>query len=142
MIPAPPFRRALALGWVLALAACTSSPPPRPSAGPAPGGAPSGSPAPVTAPAPVPRPPEPPVSAHRELMARADRAAAGGDFEQALALLERAQRIDPDDADVYLRLARTHGAAGNSSMAKASAERGLLYCRGAGQCQALRDLAR
>jgi tetratricopeptide (TPR) repeat protein len=132
--------RALAAGWALALAACSSYTPP-PSAGQPAGPGRPGAPTTVTAPAPVPPPPEPAVSAHRELMLRAERAAAGGDYEQALALLERAQRIDPDDADVYLRLARTHGAAGNAAMARASAERGLLYCRGYDQCQSLRALA-
>ena len=54
------------------------------------------------------------------------------------ALLERAQRIDPGSADIYLALAETHQARGDLSQARATAERGLLYCNGASQCGALR----
>lgn len=96
--------------------------------------------------APPPGPPEPvpetATSANHALLARAETARAEGDYDKALAYLERAQRIDPDDAGVYLALAQTHAAAGNATQARAVAERGLLYCRGAVQCGALRELAR
>jgi Flp pilus assembly protein TadD len=95
----------------------------------------------VTPPAPPPAP-SPPVSAHEGLLQRAAEARSAGDYEAALALLERAQRIDPDDARVYLGLARTHRAAGDRAMARASAERGLLYCRADSDCEALRALVR
>jgi tetratricopeptide (TPR) repeat protein len=82
-----------------------------------------------------------PSSGHQSLMERAEQAATAGDYEESLALLERAQRINPSDADIYMALAQVHQAMGNTSMAKASAERGLLYCSGGSQCRALRKLA-
>jgi len=92
---------------------------------------------------PVAQPPEPNASdAYGPLLARADRAASGGDYEQALALLERAQRIDPDSAEVYLALARTYAAKGDVARARATAERGLLYCRSNAECARLRELTR
>ncbi|TGD72447.1 tetratricopeptide repeat protein [Mangrovimicrobium sediminis] len=72
------------------------------------------------------------------LLAKADSARTRGDYDQALAILERAQRIDPDDADIYLQMARTHAAAGHAGKARTVAERGLLYCSGSAQCNALR----
>ena len=97
-------------------------------------------------PAPAPVPPARDVdtggdSAHGVLVARASEASGRGDYDQALAYLERAQRIDPDNAEIYLALARTHDAAGNASQARAVAERGLLYCSGSRQCDALKVYA-
>jgi len=84
-------------------------------------------------------PPTPPATAaYGPLLARAEQAAAAGDFERALGLLERAQRVDPDSADVYLAMARTHYARGDYAQARATAERGLLYCASKAQCAALR----
>ncbi len=60
-----------------------------------------------------------------------------GDMAGCFARLERALRIAPQYAPVYLELARSHSAAGNDTRAVASAERGLLYCGGA-DCRALR----
>ena len=95
-------------------------------------------PAPTT-PQPVPRPAEPSAQkAYQPLLDKADEARGRGDYEQALALLERAQRIDPDSADIYLAMARTHAARGDTSQARATAERGMLYCSGRSQCDALR----
>lgn len=113
-------------------------------------------------PAPVekPQPPvivEPPPSEHetppraathsasaawQPLLAKADVATKRGDYEQALALLERAQRIDPDSAEVYLGIARTHLAKGNTAQARVTAERGLLYCSSEAVCDALRAYTR
>ena len=76
------------------------------------------------------------------LLAKADRATNSGDYEQAMALLERAQRIDPDSAEVYLGMAKAHSAKGDHMQARATAERGLLYCSGKIQCDALRGYAR
>jgi Flp pilus assembly protein TadD len=88
--------------------------------------------------------PAPPTatSANNALLARAEAASTEGDYSTALAYLERAQRIDPDDAGVYLALARTHAAAGNAAQARAVAERGLLYCKVPTQCEALRRFIR
>ena len=99
-------------------------------------------PAPVTTPQPEPAPQEPAVSeAYSPLLAKADEASRGGDYEQALALLERAQRIDPDNGEIYLSMARTYTAKGDTRQARATAERGLLYCQGRSQCAALRKYA-
>ena len=100
---------------------------------------------------PVPQPvpePQPEVSrpassgAHVGLLAKADIARENGHYSQALAYLERAQRIDPDNAEIYLGLAQTHAASGNKTQARATAERGLLYCNGSSQCDALRAYTR
>jgi len=90
---------------------------------------------------PVPQPPEPNASnAYGSLVLKAGQASAGGDYERALALLERAQRIDPDSAEVYLALAQTYAAKGDMSQARATAERGMLYCRSDAECRQLRAL--
>lgn len=88
-------------------------------------------------------PKQPSVSgASRSLMSKADAAAGDGDYEQALALLERAQRIDPDSGEIYLALAKTYKAKGDLAMASAAAERGMLYCSGNAQCGALRNFVK
>lgn len=61
-----------------------------------------------------------------------------GDLGASLARLERALRIAPQRAEVYLEIARCHKAAGRPEQASASAERGLLYCR-ASLCAQLRS---
>ena len=100
-------------------------------------------PPPQTSPAPTPRPVEPPVTtAYEALLLNAEQALGRGDYEQALAILERAQRIDPDSADIYLRMARTHRARGDEQQARATAERGLLYCTSTVQCESLRGFTR
>lgn len=83
----------------------------------------------------------PPGHAGSSLMLAALQARSAGDSSRAIALLERAQRIDPDNGELYLELARTHFAAGNAAQGRATAERGLLYCQRA-ECAALRDLIR
>ncbi|MHA7817909.1 MAG: tetratricopeptide repeat protein [Pseudohaliea sp.] len=88
------------------------------------------------APAPAPPPAAPATDAVTGLLARARDAREAGETERALALLERAQRLDPARGALYLELARTHAAAGDGAQAKAFAERGLLYCRGS-ECAAL-----
>ena len=95
-------------------------------------------------PAPSTEPPvrESATAANNTLLARADEARVAGDYDRALAYLERAQRIDPDDAGVYLALARTHAEAGNSTQARAVAERGLLYCSDTQVCNGLRTYVR
>ena len=91
---------------------------------------------------PAQRPAEPTSGAHSGLLAKAESARTQGDYDQSLAYLQRAQRIDPDNAEIYLGMAQTHAAAGNSAQARATAERGLLYCSGSRQCDALRAYTR
>lgn len=88
-------------------------------------------------------PPEPATArAYGPLLARAEVATGQGDYDQALSLLERAQRIDPDNARIYLELARTYAAQGRQQRARSMAERGLLYCRSERECEALRAFVR
>ncbi|MDH4041925.1 MAG: tetratricopeptide repeat protein [Gammaproteobacteria bacterium] len=136
--------RAMVFGLALALAGCASvgtSPTPTPPAvkhPPAPT-----PPPPVSAPQPPARPPQPSTSsAWQPLVQKAEQATARGDYEQALALLERAQRIDPESGEIYLQLARTQRAKGDAAQARATAERGMLFCSGSSQCNALRALTR
>jgi tetratricopeptide (TPR) repeat protein len=93
-----------------------------------------------SAPAPASEPQS--ASAYQGLLGKAEQASAAGDYEQALALLERAQRIEPDSAEIYLSLAKTHQAKGDYAQASATAERGLLYCSNRAQCDALRSYMR
>lgn len=81
-------------------------------------------------------------TAWKGLLAKAEQATNRGDYKQAMALLERAQRIDPDSAEVYLGMAKTHSASGDNEQARATAERGQLYCSGKTQCDALRRYTR
>lgn len=112
--------------------------------------APVVTPAPKTEPAPPVTPPQPPArppqpsttSAWQPLLDKARQAAARGDYEQALAQLERAQRIDPAAGAIYLEQARVHQSRGDRAQATSTAERGLLYCNGAAQCDALRAFIR
>jgi tetratricopeptide (TPR) repeat protein len=133
--------RGLALFGILLLAGCGTIGQ-SPGTGPAPIEGPGSTEVtePETAVQPVPpeAPPEPVTSAVRNLMDRAESATGNGDFEQAIALLERAQRIDADSGEIYLALAKTYMAKGDVGMASAAAERGMLYCRGSLQCGALR----
>jgi len=63
-----------------------------------------------------------------------------GDLDGSFARLDRALRIAPERAEVYLELARSGRRAGADERAAASAERGLLYCLG-DECDALRALS-
>ena len=99
--------------------------------------------APSTPAPPVAAPPEPNDSnAYGGLLAKASDARDRGDYEQSLALLERAQRIDPDSGEIYLALAQTYQAKGDVALASSTAERGLLYCQGSAECNALRAYIR
>jgi tetratricopeptide (TPR) repeat protein len=98
---------------------------------------------PVTPPQPPRQPPQPSTSgAWQPLLQKAEQAAARGDYEQALALLERAQRIEPAAGVIYLEQAQVHRARGDMAQARSTAERGLLYCNSSQQCDALRGFSR
>lgn len=92
----------------------------------------------VIAPPPAAATPAGSVTPYASLVKRATDARDAGDYDQALALLERAQRIDPDSAEIYLALAQTHRERGDLTQSRATAERGLLYCASPNQCNALR----
>lgn len=134
--------RGIVLGLVILLAACSTYSPPVSTPAPVPVAKPP-LPKVVTPPAKAPPAPHRPTTpsasaAWQPLLAKATQATQRGDYEQALALLERAQRIDPDSAEVYLGMAQTHRARGDAAQARATAERGLLYCTSDAQCDALR----
>jgi Flp pilus assembly protein TadD len=74
------------------------------------------------------------------LVADAQSARATGALDRADALLQRAQRLDPSNASIYLELAMLYGLRGQSQAARAAAERGLLYCEG-DDCVELRRIA-
>ena len=118
-------RLALVIFALAALAGCASGPSPVPPESPAAG---SGSP---SAPTPAaPRPTAPPsISAVDTLLAQARSLREEGRVEASLSRLERALRLAPERADVYLELARSHRVAGQDARATATAERGLLYCQ-------------
>jgi len=105
------------------LAAC-SAPAPKPE--PAPQSPPSG------------RTAQQPTSASNSLIAQGRRARLDGDFERADGLLQRAQRVEPRNAAVYLELSRLYRDRGDPEAAAHVAERGLLYCYGA-TCEELRE---
>lgn len=139
--------RGAAVGLVILLAACSTYTPPASAPAPVEQSQPEPKPRVVRPPAKVPQAPPRPATpsasaALQPLLAKAGQATQRGDYEQALALLERAQRIDPDSAEVYLGMAQTHRARGNTAQARATAERGLLYCATDAQCNALRAYTR
>ena len=74
------------------------------------------------------------------LLLEARRARADGSLDRAQALLQRAQRIDPANAAVYLELAELYSQRGQHGESRSVAERGLLYCTGR-DCDSLRKLA-
>lgn len=134
-------RNAVIVVLALMLGACATAPAPVPPGSPsARGGSSAGSTPAVTTPAPsagsgarIPQAVAAPVD---DLLSEARRYRDAGDLASSFARLERALRMAPQRAEVYLELARNHSAAGNAARASASAERGLLYCDGA-SCRAL-----
>lgn len=129
--------KGVALCMMLLLGACSTLP----DSGPAPVERRS-EPVPETTvptPAQPSSPKRPPVnSAAQNLMGKAEIELDAGNYEQALALLERALRIDPDSGEIYLALVKTYSLKGDAAMASATAQRGMLYCTGRAQCDALR----
>lgn len=115
---------------------------------PAGSGAPVGVPAPPVEPnvhrgepAPVPSP-QPGRSAYEQLLQKADNAGRQGSYRQAMALLERAQRIQPHNGHIYWKMALVAEQMGDYANAQAIAMRGLLYCDTSALCAKLRALSR
>jgi len=127
--------RALVLTLVLAfVAGCSSGPSPIP-----PGAPEATRPAAGTATAPVTPREAPPAGASpvERLLEEAAEACAAGDLRAGLAKLDRALRIAPQHAGLYLEMARCYRRDGDAERAAAAAERGLSYCRG-DACRQLR----
>lgn len=118
-----------------------------PGAGPAPSASgdaialpPAAADVPVGPPA-APRPPQPPrqladgsqLPAVRGLLASADRALGAGDVDLASVNLERAQRLAPQSAAVYQRLARVRLKQSRPAEAEQLARKALAYASGPAQ---------
>jgi Tfp pilus assembly protein PilF len=63
------------------------------------------------------------------LQDEAQRAATAGDLPKAIQILERAIRIEPDRAELWLALARAHLQEGDASQAEQFARKALLFTR-------------
>ncbi len=61
------------------------------------------------------------------LMAQADQFAANAENDQAIALLDRAVRIEPRNGHAWLRLARLHFVSGDLSKAEQFARRAMQF---------------
>lgn len=74
-----------------------------------------------------------PVSAVTTLLAKADRAVQEGARDEALGHLERAQRIEPQRAEIYVRLAYLRLDQGRTQVALEIARQGLEFPDATGQ---------
>ena len=72
---------------------------------------------------------KPSVPALKHLQELASQAATAQEYDKANALLERALRLAPYQAETYLELAKVRAASGDILQALVFAERGLLYCK-------------
>lgn len=125
----------------------TTTPAPAPPI-PAPAPGPVPHPAPHPVPSPLPSPPRvapPPVApnAVSALLQQASSEARAGHQDAAIALGERAQRLDPRAPEVYLVLGRAHLARGQAAEARQLVLKGLaLSPSGSPVRQELEDLLR
>jgi hypothetical protein len=78
-------------------------------------------------PAPVQPLPKPESSVTLALQDESEHAAAAGDLPKAIQILERAIRIQPDKAELWLDLARLHLKEGNPAQAEQFARKALLF---------------
>lgn len=78
-------------------------------------------------PAPIQPPPKPESSVTLALQDESEHAAAAGDLPKAIQILERAIRIQPDKAELWLDLARLHLKEGNPAQAEQFARKALLF---------------
>ena len=85
-------------------------------------------------------PPVPQNSAQKQLLSQADQHFEQGQYEQAVAIGERLLRINRNNAEVYLLLAKAHFANGLASLAKQFARQGLAYAKNAVQKRALQSI--
>ncbi len=114
---------------------------------PAPGAVPD-TPAPAPEPPPpIPAPPPPPSSgATAALLQQGRQQAAAGDYAMATSSLERALRINPRDAELWLELGRIKLRQGDYAQAESMGQRALAVAGGdsarRAQCEALISAAR
>ena len=120
--PAWPVLATALLVLLVLLSACAMGPRPAPPRA-------TGSDATPAVTAPRPGPPDA-GDAVDGLLAAARKLRAAGDLAACFARLERALRIAPQRAEVYLELARAHLAAGAPERAAGAAQRGLAFCQG------------
>ena len=66
-----------------------------------------------------------PTSPTAALLEQSRRQSASGDYDQAVASVERALRIEPGDPWLWLELARIHRSAGNEHQADSHARKAL-----------------
>jgi tetratricopeptide (TPR) repeat protein len=131
--------RILAIGLLATLAACTTlQGPQRPAAASKPSSDIPGAPAPPGGVAPPPqpgslppsaaapaRPPSETYGATRALLAQSRTARAAGNYAQANATIERALRIAPNDASLWVELGEIELATGNAAQAETLARKAL-----------------
>ena len=143
---ATPFARTLTIALLATLAACTTlqgpqkpapgskpsvtgAPPSSDSSGaPAPQGGASSPPLPVVPPPSVAAPAHPPSEtsgATHSLLAQSRTARAAGNYAQANATIERALRIAPNDASLWVELGEIELASGNAAQAATLARKAL-----------------
>ena len=135
----------LALLAVLAIAACASPPGRLPGGAAPPAGteaagtaAPGGTPAQPSAPSPY----TPPARQFRlgaaasALVAQAHAQAGGGEYAAAVATLERALRIEPDNPLLWVELGRVQLSEGNADQAGSMARKALALATGDPSAQA------
>lgn len=150
LLPAAILGSALLLGCTASPRAPSANPPASPYPSPPLSGQ---APAPTSEPATLPPSPPPPESARRSpprqladgaqlpavkgLLTAADAALARGDVELAAASLERAQRLAPQSATVYQKLAGVRLRQKRPAEAEQLARKALGYAGGAAQQAAL-----
>ena len=71
--------------------------------------------------------PKPQSTVTLALQDEAQRAATAGDLPKAIQILERAIRIQPDSAQLWIELARCHLKEGNAAQAEQFARKALLF---------------
>jgi hypothetical protein len=131
---------AVLLTLTLTLAGCvtmtgypTSSQPPAPAGGPTdeqqPPVASMPAPAPEVGAPPVTAAPRPDPAVSLALREESLQAAGRGDTAEAIALIERAIRIEPDRPELWIDLARLHLEEGDAAAAEQFARKALLYTR-------------
>lgn len=138
-MPSASCRRLAALLVIAVLGGCTVPvyeppplpPPPRPAPAPKPpaGGevpVPVPQPAPAPPAEPIPPPPPPPSSnATAALLAQSRTQSAAGNYPLATSTLERALRINPRDAGLWLELGRLKLKQGDDAQARSMGQRAL-----------------